>query len=225
MTRLITALTILSFAAMSAACAAVVYEPPCWEEDAELVVGLWIQEHPDLPANHVYISCDMWAGIGLACVPADRDVADIQVYADESPCVPKPNGNRTLALAYSEGAIEVNIQCLNRISDDMINLNEFRIMMAHEIGHLIGIWDHVPDSCEDEKVTIHPLGISICGPAIMNSLTHPEIYEMTENDWLAYDLRDTSMSVIDDVSDGDDASDGHASMVFEYQVTPRPPGE
>jgi hypothetical protein len=73
---------------------------------------------------------------------------------------------------------------------------QLKAVMTHEVGHQLGIWDHVPYAPECKDAKTHPGGRKVCGPAVMNPHYNPRIGYVTEIDALAFDVRDREHSVL-----------------------------
>lgn len=172
------------------------------ENDGFQCLSIWVDDDEYLPPYDILAGCDIWEDTGLKCVIVDRDDADVKIYANEKECVPNEDGSRTCARAFSGGAIISYTKCMQK-DDGTLNVKLFRKLMGHEIGHLIGIWDHVPRNCDKPKVKHHDDGPAICGSALMNARIGKGIDGITGTDWLAYDMRDTEHSFIDQGSEGD----------------------
>ncbi len=155
-------------------------------------VHLWVQ--PGLSADDAHAGCEIWREKGVACVIVhDREYADIVVEADRRPCVPHDDGLRTLAEAYRGGRVVFYTSCF--MDGGSFDRGEFRTVMGHEVGHELGIWEHVPLEC-DAKAPRHPEGQRICGRAVMNPLYDKDVSYMTPVDGLAFDVRDPEISVL-----------------------------
>ena len=142
-------------------------EPP---SEMQTVV-VWVQDHPRLLHNVSVLGCDIWYPEGIRCsITADERYADVRVYAHDTPCMPR-----------SDGTAEPNM---------------FRTVMGHEIGHQLGVWAHVPESCSEAHVT-HPTGGPLCGQALMNPMYDSNISFMTALDHLAFEMRDRDASVLE----------------------------
>lgn len=173
------------------------------ENDGFQCVSIWVQDDEYLPPYDILAGCALWEDTGLKCVIVDdRDDADVKIYSNEKECVPREDGSRTCARAFSGGAIISYTKCMQK-DDGTLNVKLFRKLMGHEMGHLIGIWDHVPKNCGKPKVKHHDDGPKICGLALMNAAIGKDVDGITSADWLAYDMRDTEYSFIDQGSEGD----------------------
>lgn len=176
-----------------------------YEDAGFQCVSIWVQDDEYLPPYDILAGCALWEDTGLKCVIVDdddRDDADIKISSNEKECVPHEDGSKTCAMAFSGGAIISYTKCVQN-EGGTLNIQLFRKLMGHEIGHLIGIWDHVPRNCDEPEVKHHDDGPAICGPALMNALLGRDVDGMTGADWLAYDMRDTEHSFIDQGSEGD----------------------
>lgn len=161
------------------------------------LVHVWVEA--GLSADDARAGCEIWREKGVACVMVDDpDRADIRVFADARPCVPNDDGKRTLAEAWQGGRVVFYTSCF-RDGDD-VDRHQFRAVMGHEVGHEIGVWEHVPLEC-GASAPRHPSGAAICGRAIMNPLYDRDVSFMTPVDSLAFDVRDTGISVLIEVAD------------------------
>ncbi len=158
-------------------------------------VSIWVDDSPDLSKKDVRAACDLWKVKAVSCVMTENPgEADIRVFADKRACKPDKKGYVTLAVAYKGGLVMSMSECF-RQSDKKIDSHKFTAVMAHEVGHQLGIWDHVPEQC-DGKAKKHPNGKPVCGLAIMNAYYKDEIDYVTAVDGLAFDLRDLDYAVV-----------------------------
>lgn len=168
------------------------YVDPAARSSPRYYVHVWVQE--GLSADDAHDGCEIWREKGVACVIVhDREYADIAIEADRRPCVPHDDGLRTLAEAYRGGRVVFYTSCF--MDGGTFDRGEFRTVMGHEVGHELGIWEHVPLEC-DAKAPRHPDGHRICGRAIMNPLFDKDVSYMTPIDSLAFDVRDPDISVL-----------------------------
>lgn len=195
------ALFMAASAALSVSCggSAVRYAvPPNAPAPRPLPVRIWAERTPLLPPVDLLAGCDVWASKGVVCsLTQDRSDADVRVYA-RAGCATQKDGLRTLALSYEGGNIEMRTDCFAH--DGSYDLHEFRAVFGHEIGHQLGIWTHVPLKCSAAEKRL-PLNLRRCGVAIMNPIYDKDVYFITVADARAFDLRDTSMSVVFDHGD------------------------
>ena len=155
----------------------------------------------------MFQGCAKWKAKNVTCVEASsKAIADVRIYADDGVCVtkddngtpddPKDDKTRTtLAWAYSGGDIKMMMRCLTQ-KDGAYDAHQFAAVVTHEVGHQLGIWDHVPypPACEDAKT--HPSGRKVCGTAVMNAYYNEKIDYVTDIDALAFDVRDVKYSVL-----------------------------
>nr|ALV85541.1 hypothetical protein [uncultured bacterium pA1] len=188
-----TRLFALSVSSLLISCASVPrYVDPAARASPRHYVHVWVQ--PGLSADDAHAGCELWREKGVACVIVhDRDYADITVEADRRPCVAHDDGLRTLAEAYRGGRIVFYTSCF--MDDGTFDRQEFRTVMGHEVGHEVGIWEHVPLECGADAPR-HPDGHPICGRALMNPLYDKDVAYMTPVDSLAFDVRDPEISVL-----------------------------
>lgn len=159
-------------------------------------VHIWVAKHQYLPDEHVLRGCELWAPKGVRCVRvSEPDHADIRVVPAPRFCFPDKEGHRTLAVAYEGGKIEVVLDCFVD-EKNKLNAKQFQAVMGHEIGHQMGIWEHVPLDCK-EKHSMHPCGKPVCGVALMNPLYDDDVTFITPSDSMAFDLRDRMMSAVE----------------------------
>lgn len=159
-------------------------------------VTLWIQDHPALRHNTAVLGCDIWYPEGIRCaITADERSADVRVYAHDVPCMARDDGTFTLATAFGDHTIVFETQCFGRDADGGIDAHAYRTVMGHEVGHQLGIWAHVPETCAEPHAT-HPTGGPLCGQALMNAFYDGNISFMTAMDHLAFEMRDRDASVL-----------------------------
>jgi hypothetical protein len=187
------AMTLSAFFALSCGPSVPRYQPKAPDEPVA-AVAIWIEEDADLPAAAVATGCDVWGVKGVVCASAAaKELADIRIRADHKACEKNGKGTTTLALAYWGGDIEINVDCFKK--SGKLDRHMLSAVVAHEVGHQFGIWEHVPESC-DSKPTVHPNGKPVCGQALMNPYYEPAVYFVTPVDSLAFDLRDPFYSVL-----------------------------
>lgn len=149
--------------------------------------------------DDVIAGCNVWRESGVACILVRNiDYADIAVYADGRACLADAEGHVTLAVAYRGGRIMMRMRCL--MDGANLDRHKFRAVLAHEVGHQLGIWEHVAESCEGCRRR-HPSGQLVCGRAIMNPYYDRDVYFMTPVDGLAFDTRDPYYSVLFEIDD------------------------
>ena len=167
-----------------------------------VTVKLWVAETDDLPTDDVLAGCEAWRIKGVHCVlVATKAEADIWVVADRTLCAKPGEQHYTLALAYRGGRIVMRTGCF--IKDGKVAHQKFRTVLTHEVGHQLGIWNHVPNSCkgkreDDSAILKHPSGKLVCGDALMDPYYDPDIPEPNAIDEMAFDLRDLDVSVVTD---------------------------
>lgn len=173
------------------------YADPIARASPRFMVHLWVQ--PGLSSEDALAGCEVWRDKGVACaLVRDPDEAEVRVYADAKPCVPHDDGLRTLAEAYQGGKVVFYTACF--MDGSTFDRHQFRAVMGHEVGHEIGVWEHVPLECDD-RCARHPNGTRICGRALMNPLYDKDVYAITPTDALAFDVRDPMVSVLVEVAD------------------------
>lgn len=167
---------------------------------ARFTVRVWVRESPPFStADDVLAGCNVWREKGVYCRQVSNiDYADVAVYADGRPCVADAEGHTTLALAYRGGRIEMRTRCL--MNGDALDRHKYRAVLAHEIGHQLGVWEHVATSCDGCRRR-HSSGQLVCGRALMNPYYDSDVYFMTPVDGLAFDVRDPFYSVLFEIDD------------------------
>lgn len=166
-------------------------------DPARYSLHLWVDDHPSLSKPDALKGCQEWAPKGVTCALVEsKHRADIRVTADMKACVPDEKGKRTLALAYKGGDVVFMMQCFKK--GDGYDQHQFRAVMTHEVGHEIGVWEHVPEDCDDKehKAIVLEDGKKVCGQAVMNPYYEEKIWFVTEIDSLAFDVRDLEYSVV-----------------------------
>ncbi len=165
------------------------YEP--YDQPA-FSLSVWLDPaKPLLDPSDSLDGCSKWLAKGVVCrIVETQAEADVKVWTNDEPCEKDEKGNYTLAVAYGNGNIVFNSLCLGKPGD--YNRHRFRAVMTHELGHTVGIWEHVPNDCDDEHLT-HPSGQPICGVAVMNPMIDDDVYFVTVIDALAFDVRDEEM--------------------------------
>jgi hypothetical protein len=197
-------LTLTAWAASSSCTMQGVKEHHPGDRTIAYTVRIWIQPDSRIPRAAVMDGCNKWNSERITCLEVDSPkMAKIRVYADDKPCVTKDPRNHDdltlhtyLAWAYAGGDVKMMMKCMPH-DDRTYETREFGAVITHEVGHQLGIWEHVPDSCNDEKVKLHSGdGRKICGTAVMNPHYQSGIDYVTENDAMAFDERDTDTSVL-----------------------------
>lgn len=189
-------------------------------ETHSLFARVWVEGDSLVPKSAVLKGCRFWEAKGLLCGLVSRpEHANIRVYSDAVRCgegdsriePSKRNGKsrcrhvsragtqpgRALAEAHHDGKIVVFTDCT--APGGKLHEEELVITLAHEFGHQLGIWDHIPVDCDDKSAVIktHPSGSKVCGPDAVMNPSHPKgIDGITDLDALAFDLRDRRDSVI-----------------------------
>jgi len=165
-------------------------------KDKPIPLLIWVESETHLSQEDTLLACEEWKAKGIRCfVVDDKLKSHIQVYASkEEKCLKNDKGTYTLATAWRGGRIVFNMGCFGKIGEP--NRHKFRSVMVHEIGHHLGIWNHVPLDCKSEGVKKHPSGKAICGAAVMNPMYDKDIHFVTPVDALAFDVRDTYIAVV-----------------------------
>lgn len=172
------------------------------DDAAAYTLRIWIQPDARIPREAVLKGCSQWKAERITCVEVDAPkLARVRVYADDAPChvQDKKDANEWhtyLAWAYQGGDIKMMMGCMPH-TDGVYEAKYFAGVVTHEVGHQIGIWEHVPMRCDAKDVKTHAkTGKKICGKAVMNEYYHEDIDYVTDNDAMAFDERDTDYSVL-----------------------------
>ena len=124
----------------------------------------------------------------------------MRIYADDGECSgvdPKDNKpHKYLAWAHSGGDIRMMMRCMRHGLDGVYDRKQFAGVVGHEVGHQLGIWNHVPEASECKEAKKHPSGKDVCGEALMNAYYSDAVDAVTAIDQLAFDLRDPKYSVL-----------------------------
>lgn len=201
-----------SFAALAAfmalSCAHPVRRPDPSHTNEGLVIRIWIETSPNLAPEDMLKGCEAWAVKGIRCaIVTDRRASEVQVYDDpKNECKPDKDGVMAIAWAHAGGKIVMHTPCMRKwYKFGSLDRDEVRAVFTHEIGHQLGIWNHVPNTCDlakinpkTSKLKTHPNGTKICGKAIMNPAYDPSVDFVTLLDGLAFDLRDAWSAVVSD---------------------------
>lgn len=165
-------------------------DPPAYS------LSLWIEDHHALldPADALQ-GCSEWAAKGVICrLATDRNSADVVIRLSDEACVADKEGYRALARAFrADGHIEFIADCFRR--SDGYDRPMFRGVITHEIGHVIGIWRHVPEKCDSGAPEGSP-DRDVCGIAVMNPVYDNDVTFITVIDGLAFDARSTDNSAL-----------------------------
>lgn len=179
---------------------------------ARLVVGrpnvtlrLWIDADPRIDRAVTFKACNAWNIENVHCVEAtSADASDVRVSVKDMDCLQRNDagaltGSVTLGEAWRDGRIWMMAGCLDK-AGAVFEPHQFAAVFAHEIGHELDIWDHIPEVCGKDAL-LHPSGRKICGRALMNPYYHREINYVTVLDDLAFDLRKRDESVPDSMEE------------------------
>lgn len=145
-------------------------------------------DSPGIPDDQVIEACDYWAAEGISCSPTTYD-PDFWINTVEG--CPDHNGKTLLGKHHGDepaGHITIYPGCF---SDEPMPL-----VLAHEIGHAVGIYFHVWPDCETVEEREPKLGPPICDPAIMNEYINPDVLTMTINDHHAFISRNVVDSIL-----------------------------
>jgi len=167
------------------------------EPESFRTVTLWVDPHPDVPPDLAREACEAWRPEGVRCeIASSRSDALVRVHAYEGPCMELDDGTYPLGHASVGGDVVLEIACLKKFGGAEISGRVLRPVIAHEVGHELGIWTHVPAACGGKDVMEHPEYGPVCGDALMNPMIHYGLYGITILDHAAYELRDTDHSVL-----------------------------
>ena|SRR5688572_4852332 len=163
----------------------------CGDDDYDLYEGepsefrtlsVWADPHPDVPPELAREACEAWRPEGVLCELADDPLeALVRIHAFTGPCEKNDDGSYTLGYATAGGDVTLMIECLRRFGGTPIGEDLLWPTVAHEVGHQLGLWTHVP--AED-------------GVALMNPKIHEGLYGITVLDHEAYLKRDEDGSVL-----------------------------
>lgn len=188
-----------SLIALAAACGddIVAYDLYEAEPAAFRTVTLWVEPHPEVPAALAREACESWRPEGVLCATVDDPLgALVRIRAVEAPCEKREDGSYTLGVAWVGGDVALMIGCLRKFGGTPIDVDLLWPVISHEVGHQLGIWDHVPTSCEEGEPSGHPEAGPACGVALMNPAVRRGLYGITLHDHHAYALRDEDRSVL-----------------------------
>ena len=170
-------------------------------------VSIWVDQRSGLSLEGALAGCALWNEEDVRCVAAPNPLqADVVVVLDAHPCTPGADGAVILAHADSATVIGVRLDCFygpDTAPATEFNAEEYRLVLAHEIGHELGIWQHVPLKCDekDHPPKKMPDGRLVCGPAIMNPDIDMDVKALTPADDMAFALRDKHYTVLPKQSD------------------------
>lgn len=163
-------------------------------------VRVWVEADDAIPAETVREACEAWRPEGVLCELADApDAADIRVYADDADCVQGDGGLYPLGWAQEGGEIRLFVDCLHRFGGTPIARDLLYPVVAHEVGHQLGLWTHVPAKCDptpDDPAAQRLIDLGICGTALMNPIVHKGMIGITVLDHEAYAIRDKDHAVL-----------------------------
>jgi len=169
------------------------------QDDA--TIRLRLASDPLLDPLRTVEGCMMWRVEGVKCrIVADGEEADVAIGVSDEECVEEKDGSVVLARAFSANrTIVVYKNCVLRgvgSRDQTQSDALYATIIAHEIGHHLGIWEHVPEGCDEPHLT-HPVGGPVCGAAVMNPLIDTRLRGfVTGYDMMAFDLREKDLSIV-----------------------------
>ncbi len=195
-------LRLLMFAVMTVLFCTACDSPPARYVNAhhgsQAVVAIWLDPKAGLPPEDTLVGCNYWNEMDVRCVMAKNLVeADVVIMSDDHPCSPNGDGTMDIAYASSYRVISVRVDCFydtKRVTG--FDGDEYRSVIAHEIGHELGIWDHVPLACDKKSEQSGAEGARRCGRAIMNPVYDKKVLYLTQADGVAFDQRDSSHTVL-----------------------------
>jgi hypothetical protein len=182
-----------------AACA--VRAPPRYvssQHAAPKVLAVWLDPKAGLPPDDTLAGCNYWNEMDVRCVLTANVVeADIVIVSDDHPCAPNEKGRSEVAFASPARVISVRLDCYyDTARVEGFDAEQYRSVIAHEVGHEIGIWDHVPLECDDKAEKAKPEAMRRCGQAIMNPVYDPKVSYLTFADAVAFAQRDRGFTVV-----------------------------
>lgn len=161
---------------------------------------VWLEKDPLLERDDALKGCNEWRSKGVVCRLTEReDEADVRVSTADGECLTDEDGYRTLAIAYRDGRIVFNSRCFRKSGG--YDRHMFRSVMTHELGHEIGIWQHIPKDCAKDTPR-HSNGQPVCGIAVMNKTYDDDVWFVTVIDAMAFDLRDQEQSSLRPLDSG-----------------------
>lgn len=166
------------------------------------VAKIWVQDDPHMPKDLVLDGCALWAPVGVACRLVDKPAdAHVRFLPMKDPCVATRRSKSaapkvTIATAHSDGHVEMHVNCIVG-ADGKLDKTKFATVVGHELGHELGIWDHVPLECDDrdQKYVTLSSGEKLCGEAMMNPDYDDDVTELTDMDGHAFSHRDKVYSI------------------------------
>lgn len=190
--------TVLCLALALGACGDNAYDLYEAEPESYRTVTVWVEPHPDIPPETARLACESWRPEGVLCETApSSEEALIRIHAFTGPCVElEEEGTYPLGHAMVGGDITLEIECMRKVGATPIPERVLWPVIAHEVGHELGIWHHVPTDCGDPEAMEHPEGGPVCGEALMNPMIHYGLKGILLMDHYAYGLRDEDFSVL-----------------------------
>lgn len=169
---------------------------------------VWLEQSEITPAM-ILGACSEWMPVNAFCVmTATKAEATIQISINRD-AVLLPNRHcqvlpQTIPPTPTKPftGIVMPVNCAYRDPDGSVDTAWIEGVMTHEIGHSMGIWWHVPETCDGsghrypgDSLKTAPDGTKICGPAIMNGgdedwMDDPRNVHYTNLDGLSFGLRD-----------------------------------
>jgi len=167
------------------------------EPESFRTIAVWVEPHPDIPPELARQACESWRPEGVLCeIVADPMMALVRIRSSIGPCEKLKDGTYPLGRAYGGGDITLEIECLRKYGGAPIAERVLWPVIAHEVGHELGIWIHVPTGCDGPDVMEHPEVGPVCGTALMNPEAHFGLKGITTIDHGAYGLREEDHSVL-----------------------------
>ena len=191
---------------LSSSCAGSLDEPSGPDRHASYDVLVSVEHDPRLDPRLVIKGCRVWESVGVTCGIALQDEADVHVRVANAECTPVGDGFVLAEANTLDRSITIYAPCtLDRGQNEPF----IRTIFAHEIGHHLGMPEHVPLSCDDPHLTT-PDGVPICGRAVMNPKIDPSFDGViTVHDLHAFESRIRELSLA--LTDADaDAGTDHA---------------
>ena len=159
-------------------------DPPLYDHDpgSFSTVTVWVDPHPDVPPETAREACEAWYPEGVLCELApSSEEALIRIRPLTGACEKTEDGSYVLGIAWEGGEIALVIECLRKFGGTPIGVDILWPVIAHEVGHQLGIWTHV----DPEK-----------GFALMNPKVHEGLFGITPLDHEAFLARDEDHGVL-----------------------------
>jgi hypothetical protein len=151
-------------------------------------VVFWFDDDPALDRVSLLEGCRLWAPTGVICATADTEAgAEIKVLAVHDGCPDSHDGFILGEAVRRTRVINLMVDCFARLARSL-GPDGAKHVFAHETGHAIGIWYHVPVDCDQFDVMTVPNGEKVCGKAMMNAYIDPSVDMILRADELAFSV-------------------------------------